>query len=562
MRALRWVCILASLVPAQASLAADGDWFAFDGGKGLTTSGPTHPAYKILLDRLEAGRPLASLAFTPHDDWIALTGGTEFLSTDSAHPACREMERLHKEGAIRDLHSIAFTPTGGWVLLHDGAERYHESGIPKSAARKLRDLSEGKVALRSLAFAPAGGWVILYDTDGVAHEGLPEAAAATLDRLVKNQIRVDGVSFTSEGGWFILAQDGLHTSQPNHPAMQKLRQPGAGSWIAFSPGDSATGYALTTTPSRRIKAVLAGTFVLPRGTPDEWFVYGPCAPEFGGQREVDTKLTPDGKRIQELSPLKRSVLLSRVKATGNEFNAVLTVHATLLARRLLPRESAASPRDDITLAAAEVQHYTRSSPTLNLRAESFVNWLKHRELRRGKDEDALTFARRAYTSIRTRVVYDPRAQDLSPAAVCRDGRGDCGGLSNLFVATLRASGIPARVLQGRWAISENPGEKLGGRDFGQWHMKAEFFAAGLGWIPVDMLSAITDPLRRGFAHFGNDGGDFVTLHLDQDLILPAFGSGNKTVHGLQAFTHWWRGTGSSDAARFEHHWTVETLPMR
>jgi transglutaminase-like putative cysteine protease len=558
-----------SLWTSQACNGAGGDWFVFDGTRGFSTSDSTHPAYKILLDRLKAGRPLLALAFTANDDWIALTGGSEFLSTDSTHPACREMERLHKDSGVRDLRSIAFTPTGRWVLLYDRG--YRAAGIPKSADRKLADLFDNKIALRSVAFAPDGGWVILFGTDGVAYEGVPEAAAGALDRLVKSRIRVTGVTFTTEGDWFIVAHDGVHTNLPEHPAARKLREakassPGAASWIAFSPGDSPTGYTLTSTPSQRVKAVLAATFVLPRGEPEEWYVYGPCAPEFGGQREIDTKLTPNGRRTQELSALKRSVMLSRVKGEGNELKPVLTIHATLLARRLVPREGAAPPRDDvrdaIKLAAAEVQQYTRSSPTLDLRGESFLTWLKNRELRRGKDEDALAFARRAYTAIRTRVVYDPRALDLSLAAVCREGRGDCGGLSNLFVATLRANGIPARVLQGRWAMSEKAGEKLGDRQFGQWHMKSEFFATGIGWIPVDISSAITDPYRRGFAHFGNDGGDFVTFHLDQDLVLPSFVAGNQPQHGLQAFAHWWRGKGTSDGARYEHHWTVESSPVK
>ncbi len=93
----------------------------------------------------------------------------------------------------------------------------------------------------------------------------------------------------------------------------------------------------------------------------------------------------------------------------------------------------------------------------------------------------------------------------------------------------------------------------------QWHVKSEFFARGVGWIPVDMSSAIIEGNRSEFASFGNDPGDFVTLHLDHDLRLSTFVAGTHTVFGMQSHMYWWRGTGSAKGERAEQTWKVESL---
>jgi transglutaminase-like putative cysteine protease len=56
-----------------------------------------------------------------------------------------------------------------------------------------------------------------------------------------------------------------------------------------------------------------------------------------------------------------------------------------------------------------------------------------------------------------------------------NGYGECGDYSCLFVALCRASGIPARPVVGRWARSVK----------NDWHVWAEFFLPGYGWVPAD-----------------------------------------------------------------------------
>jgi transglutaminase-like putative cysteine protease len=544
MRSNTLLCVLLAATPLNA---AEPDWFLLDAKHLLHASDPKHPACKR--------RPLVCLAFTPNDDWVALAGGTDFFTSDTSLPVCVKLRQLRKDPAVRTLEWVAFTPTGGWVILHD-RNRFAAGGIPESAGRTLRELAEAGTALRSIAFAPGGGWVILSGEDGVWHDRIPEAAAAALERLVKKQVPVTCVTFTSAGDWFILTGGkDVQTSRADHPVLKKLPEDGA-IWLAFSPGDSPTGYTITATPARRVKAELSATITMPNAEVEEWTVYAPQAPAFGGQKDVKTTLTPDGKVTQELSQLKRPLLVSRVRGKAKEVRPVLSVEATLMARRLLPRVAGAASVPD--LPPAEVKLYTRATPTMDLAARAFGEWLDANQLRRRDKEDEIALARRAYSFIKHRYTYDGKPdQDVHASVLCRTERADCGGLSSLFVATLRAGGVPARLLQGRWAKSDVAGEKLGDAPYGQWHVQAEFFAKGVGWVPVDVSGAVSDRERGEFACFGNDPGDFVTMHLDHDLVLPTVGGGKEARFGLQRFTYGWRGKGSAKGERMQDRWTVE-----
>jgi transglutaminase-like putative cysteine protease len=83
-------------------------------------------------------------------------------------------------------------------------------------------------------------------------------------------------------------------------------------------------------------------------------------------------------------------------------------------------------------------------------------------------------ARELYRSILRQAQYRPQPGILPSALkTLRERRGDCGGLSALFVALCRTAGIPARTVAGFGKGSDN------------WHVWAEFHVHGAGWIPVD-----------------------------------------------------------------------------
>jgi transglutaminase-like putative cysteine protease len=150
--------------------------------------------------------------------------------------------------------------------------------------------------------------------------------------------------------------------------------------------------------------------------------------------------------------------------------------------------------------------------------------------------------------------------DRLASSVCKSSGSDCGGLSALFCAVMRASGVPARALVGRWARSDDPAETLGGEPYHQWHVKGEFFAKGIGWVPVDLASGVLhDKSAEGLRFFGDDAGDFLTFHLDTDLDVDTIHFGRKTVQNLQTPAYWVTGKGSADKPIVTEEWQVKEV---
>ena len=133
-------------------------------------------------------------------------------------------------------------------------------------------------------------------------------------------------------------------------------------------------------------------------------------------------------------------------------------------RRLTPAERS------VFLAATT--HFDFSSPR-------FQAWLRKEDLRRKKEERDLDFAFRAMESAgRTHTYRSELKSNRSASAVAAAGWSDCGGLSTLYVSILRANGIPARCLTGR-SIDPNTT-----------HVKMDFYAEDVGWVPGDPAVAI------------------------------------------------------------------------
>jgi transglutaminase-like putative cysteine protease len=199
---------------------------------------------------------------------------------------------------------------------------------------------------------------------------------------------------------------------------------------------------------------------------------------------------------------------------------------------------------------------------IDYKSESFQSWLTDQKLRRDKDESDLDFARRTFLAIRSGFRYEYRADmDRRVSAVCKAGRSDCGGLAALFVATMRANRVPARTLFGRWAKSANAGETVGDSAYYQSHVKAEFFAEGIGWVPVDVASSIgLDKTKDGLSFFGNDRGDFLTFHVDTGLEVDTRTFGRQKVPYLQVPAYWFTGAGSGDGRTVKEDWVVKKLP--
>jgi Transglutaminase-like superfamily len=556
------IILVFACAPAMAA-GPEGDWFILGGNGSCWTSDKDHPAAKKLIERGRKGSPLNCVAFTPNDEWVTLVGGNEFYNSDDL-PVSQKLSEWWKNHDIKEYRCVAFTPHGGWVALTD-TSIYATESIPEAAAKKLGELAKAGSDIRSIAFTPSGGWVILEGDSGAWHNGIPAEAAKKLDALVAEKTRVICTAFDYRGNWvFLTANNGVETNNAELPVVKRIHQlsnqKSTLKWVAFTPGEYPGEYTILRQPTDYLKAVLTTDFTHPKGKVEEWIIYGPVAPEFGGQREMKTTLIPGGKIVDELSVLKRPLLLARITDAPKQLHTTLTFEGTLVARQMVP----AIPGRKAPPALSEVdfKHFTRASESVNFEDKAFQQWLDKYKLRRAKDERDITFARRAYSFIRHHFEYEYPAPDNGHVtSVCELGKSDCGGLSCAMIATLRANGIPARMLLGRWAATQPPADKTTGEIYGNWHVKSEFFAAGTGWVPLDMAAAVTDKDRGEFAHFGNDHGDFITMFPDQDYELDTFVSGKSRGYGMQGLAWWFKGDGVGDI-KTKEYWSVTKEPVK
>jgi transglutaminase-like putative cysteine protease len=316
--------------------------------------------------------------------------------------------------------------------------------------------------------------------------------------------------------------------------------------------------------AKRIEAVLTYDFRTPKLSAAEWIVVAAKAPELPRQVKVTTTLTPPGVAGKELSPLHRPIITARVpaKGTAKEKGIVVrvTYQATLRSRKLVPLRPTEQPPAVAPLTDTERRNYLAPSKTINFKDKPFQKWLDEHALRRAKGETDIAFARRVFLHIQKSFTYKfPTGHDGTASAVVRAGCGDCGSMSVVFASALRASGIPARTLVGRWADSVKPGDKIGAEPYYQTHVKAEFFAEQVGWVPVDPTQALGDASPASLRYFGNDPGDFLVQNVDFDLLLDSVHFGKEHIDHLQGVVRWATGSGSWDGKTTREDWQVRTL---
>jgi hypothetical protein len=325
------------------------------------------------------------------------------------------------------------------------------------------------------------------------------------------------------------------------------------------------GYELEIKPSRSISTHYTYHVYSPHLKASEWTLFTPRPPVLSSQRILMFESTPRGEICADQSPLRQSILRIRnpVRTTDQLKSTAITVRidADLYSRRLVSRKERNAAPAISKLADPDRALFLRNSAHFNYQSAEVVRWMDEHDLRRKPDEGEIDFARRVFQFIARNFTYEYLGrQNRSASYVCGVGKSDCGGLAVLFCTALRSQGIPARTLAGRWAVSEKPDEKIGNVSYHQEHVKAEFFAKDVGWIPADLSSAVLhDKSAEKLAFFGDDPGNFLTLHLDNDLRLDTGAFGVRPMTLLQRPCYWVTGRGNTDGAVVNESWTVTPL---
>lgn len=546
------VVIFALTWPASAAWIAVHDfngWWADDLQNGATVK------VKEVADQK---MKLSDVAYAPSGDWVVLFGGNGYWTSNVNLPACKKLTEL--QSGSHTFKCVAFAPNGGWVVFYD-QNGYAFENIPADAQKAIEQVVSSGGSLKWMAFTSGGGWCLLHGKNGYVAHGVPEDFLQKIKEVAGQGRTLETVSFAGAKGWaFFFDKGGFYAGnipEDSFKRLVELQKTGAPRAIAFSPGalfDPKATYVLEEKPARHIHATLSTDIELANGQADEWFLYAPEFPNLPSQREMKTAFEPAAQIVRDQSPLQRPIFLSQVANHRKDVHAVLTIDGTLYSRNL----RAVGAGDTVTavqdLTPEQVRHFTRASPTSDIETKAFREWMQRNGLTRGANESELVFAHRAFAFIVHHYTYEWPTEVRTASQVCTAGRTDCGGLSALFTGVMRANGIPARMLGGRWASSQKPGDKTG--DYGKWHVKAEFFAHGIGWVPVDGSSALADPNGEN-TYFGHDHGDHVAFVLDEDLVVNSFINGPQKLSLMQGIVYWWRGRGNSNGTRFDELWTVQ-----
>jgi transglutaminase-like putative cysteine protease len=303
--------------------------------------------------------------------------------------------------------------------------------------------------------------------------------------------------------------------------------------------------------------------VAPEFEATEWVIYAPILPslsrQIGARSSFSTKdKSISAQTLRERSPLQRPVQVIHVKNAVN-YTRELPVQAeywTQLHSCKLTPGKAAKPVADLT--PAEENRNLLETFSLDYKKAPVQSWLTKNNLRKTAAESDIEFAWRVFETIKQNYKYNwsPTLDRRVSKTVAIDAT-DCGGLSYLFCAALRANGIPARVLIGRNAKSTEGVED--GSGYFNCHVKSEFFAKNIGWIPVDMSRSVSHPDADPMRYFGTDPGNFITLHENPDLILDSFHSGLKRIRSMQDFRYWIKGNGLYKTPQRRIEWKVEKL---
>jgi hypothetical protein len=320
-------------------------------------------------------------------------------------------------------------------------------------------------------------------------------------------------------------------------------------------------YSLKISAPRSLEARLDFEVRADEFQADEWDFFVAQPPALATQTSASVRLTPDGKSYREPAPPERALVRARIEGANSGEHAArvrLEYRVTLSGRELVVREPGQGPSPPTQLSAADRKTFLATNSLYDFRSTGFEKFIAEQNLARQSTEGEVAYARRIFLALKSRLHYEYHAtMDRRATHVAGSWSSDCAGMSLLFASLMRAHDVPARVLAGRWAKSSTPGSIVGDVPYYQQHVKAEFYAEGLGWVPVDLSSAVQhDHSLNGLQHFGRDLGNFLTLHIDPLVQVDTLHFGRQTFTWLQGVHYYASGKGSLRNKTIEERWNV------
>lgn len=283
----------------------------------------------------------------------------------------------------------------------------------------------------------------------------------------------------------------------------------------------------------------------------EWGIFTCKAPELPTQKNVQTKvLVLNAKTapvpVRDFSPLMRTVYLSRlpVKEAINKdlIDVKVSYQAELIARKLVPATADMPVVKVEPLKEQEKNLYLMEWGDVKFKDKEFQAWMENNKLIRQAGERDLDFARKVFRQINYKLDFDlAENMDRKSTAVSIMMKSDAGGISNLFVAILRANKVPARSLWGRMVMTAAEMEKQKIKGSNQMSVRCEFFAEDIGWVPADPGSALYSKKNKidPDTCFGIDYAAFFSQHVDPNIdVHNPLSNKRINIIALQTPAYW------------------------
>jgi transglutaminase-like putative cysteine protease len=293
-------------------------------------------------------------------------------------------------------------------------------------------------------------------------------------------------------------------------------------------------------PWRTFEVVTRIDIASPKGVSRAW-VPLPLAADTEWQRNLGSSWKGNAARTETAVDPKYGVTMLYAEWTAAAEAPVLEVTSRFATRDrnldLASKPDAAQHR----LSASEARFFTASTeliPTDGIVRDTA------REIVRGKRTD-MEKSRAIYEWVVDNTFRDPKVRgcgwgDIKSMLEARNFGGKCGDLNALFVGLARAAGVPARDVYGiRVAGSAHGYRSLGVSSpviSRAQHCRAEFFAQGHGWVPVDPADvrkvaleeppgqlALSDPKVESARKrlFGSWEMNWLAYNMGHDIALPA-----------------------------------------
>ena len=264
----------------------------------------------------------------------------------------------------------------------------------------------------------------------------------------------------------------------------------------------------------------------------------PLIADTGWHRTLDNQWSGNASRAEVLRDPKYGVTMLYAEWPQREMNPVITVTSRFMTRDRAVDLSAAPGRAE--LSGGERQFYT--APTELIATDGIVRETALK-ITRGAGDD-VEKARAIYEWIVDNTFRDAKVKgcgvgDIKAMLETGNLGGKCADLNALFVGLARSVGVPARDIYGVRVASSRYGYKslgIGGPSASKaQHCRAEFFARGYGWVPVDPADvrkvvleeppgnlAMSDPkvVAARKRLFGGWEMNYLAYNMGHDVRLP------------------------------------------